>query len=364
MSNDTPVGNLKPRRGAPPLHYVDKAWLALRDEEVIDPGRPIVDAHHHLWNRHEPYLATDLLEDLKSGHMVRGTVFAECSFMYRVDGDPRFASIGEVEYINGVAAAFASGSYGPIRACAGIVGRVDLTMGAFCEVVLQACIDRAPDRFRGVRHMTAWDASSEVNTLMRPPPKDLLLDSRFREGFSLLPRLDLSFDAYCYHPQLPQLIDLIDAYPATRIIVDHLGGPARVGPYALNEGEVFRTWKASIQELARRPNVFMKLGGLSMRFAGFDFIDRDLPPNSEELSVAWRPFVETCIEAFGPDRTMFESNFPVDKAGVSYRVLWNAYKRITAGYSESEKHNLFAGTAIRVYRLPQTLGEAEAVSTR
>jgi predicted TIM-barrel fold metal-dependent hydrolase len=359
MSYNTAVSTPKPKRGAPPLHYVDKEWLASRSEEVIEADRPIIDAHHHLWHRHDPYLASELLEDLTSGHMIRGTVFAECSFMYRLDGDPRFASIGEVEYINGIGAAFASGCHGPIRACAGIVGRVDLTMGAFCEEILHACMTRAPDRFRGIRHMTAWDASPEVNTLMRPPPKDLLLDARFRKGFSLLQKLGLSFDAYCYHPQLPQLIDLIDAYPATRVIVDHLGGLARSGPYAQNPSEVFAAWKKSIQELARRPNVFMKIGGLNMRSAGFDFIDRDVPPSSEELSVAWWPFVETCIEAFGPDRAMFESNFPVDKAGVSYRVLWNAYKRIVARYSEGEKAQLFAGTAIRAYRLPAALGRPE-----
>jgi predicted TIM-barrel fold metal-dependent hydrolase len=331
----------------------------MRHEEVIEPNQPIIDAHHHLWHRHDPYLPADLLEDLRTGRMIRGTVFAECSFMYRGEGDPRFASVGEVEYVNGVGAAFASGYYGPMRACAGIVGRADLTMGAFAEEVLHACIDRAPDRFRGVRHMVAWDASSEVNTLMRPPPKDLLLDRRFREGFATLDRLRLSFDAYCYYPQLPQLIDLIDSYPDTPVIVDHLGGLVRTGPYAADLHEVFRSWKASIELLAERPNVFMKIGGLSMRSAGFDFIDRDLPPSSEELSVAWKPFVETCIEAFGPHRSMFESNFPVDKSGVSYRVLWNAYKRIAAGYSEHEKADLFSGTAIRAYRLPENLGQPE-----
>jgi L-fuconolactonase len=358
MSNDVSAG-LRPKRGAPPLYHVDKEWLARHTEEVIEPERLIIDAHHHLWLRTEPYLTSDLLEDLRSGHAVRGTVFAECSLMYRAQGDSRFASVGEVEYANGVGAAFASGCYGPIRACAAIVGRVDLTLGGFAEEVLRACMDRAPDRFRGIRHMAAWDASPEANMLVRPPPKDLLLNSRFREGFAVLSQLGLSFDAYCYHPQLTQLIDLIDAYPDTRVIVDHLGGLVRIGPYARAPDEVFRSWKASIQALAERPNVFIKLGGLGMRSAGFDFIDRDLPPSSEELSAAWKPFIEICIEAFGSDRAMFESNFPVDKASLSYRVLWNTYKRVSAGYSESEKADLFAGTAIRAYRLPEALGQLE-----
>lgn len=345
------------RRGAPPHHWVDEAWLALRDEDVLDAGRPIVDPHHHIWDRpHSTYQLRELLADLATGHNVRGTVFVECSSMYRTGGDPRFAPVGEVEYVNGVAAASASGYYGPVRACAGIVGKVDLTMGAFAGEVLQACKDRAPDRFRGIRHMAAWDASPEVSSLLKPPPPDLLLDAKFREGFAQLGKLDLSFDAWCYHPQLPQLIDLVDAFPDTTVVVNHLGGRAALGPYAGRRDEVFRDWKASIDALARRPNTVIKLGGIGMRLGGFDFHDRDLPPTSAELAEAWGPHVQTCIDAFGPARAMFESNFPVDKGCCSYRVLWNAFKRMAAGFSEAEKADLFAGTAIRTYRLPEALG--------
>lgn len=344
------------RRGAAPLHLWDDDWLALRDEEVLEPDLPIVDAHHHIWDRHRPYLLPELLADLGAGHLVRGTVYAECSFMYRADGDPRFASVGEVEYANGLGAACASGYQGEVRACAGIVGRVDLTLGQAAGEVLAACRDRAPDRFRGIRQMAGWDASPEVNTLMRPPPKDLLMDPRFREGFAMLAPLGLSFDAHCYHPQLPQVIDLVDAFPETTVILDHLGGPVRIGPYAADPEGEFAAWRSSIRALAERPNVFVKLGGMAMRSFGFDFIDRDLPPTSEELAAAWRPHVETCVEAFGPDRAMFESNFPVDKAGVSYGVLWNTYKRLASGFSAAEKADLFAGSAIRAYRLPESLG--------
>jgi L-fuconolactonase len=338
-----------------PLHFVDDEWLALRTEDVLDPQRPIVDPHQHLWDSHHTYLVPQLLEDLACGHSIRGTVYVECSFMYRADGDPRFASVGEVEWANGVGAEFASGRHGPVRACAGIVGRVDLTLGAGAQDVLQACQARAADRFRGIRHMAAWDASPEVNVLRRPPPKDLLLDPRFREGFARLAPMGLSFDAWAYHPQLPQLIELVDAFPDTRVIVDHCGGLAMKGPYAERKEESFREWKASMQELARRPNVFVKVGGLNMRLFGFPFIDRDVPPDSETLAQAWKPIVETCIEAFGPERSMFESNFPPDKCGVSPRVLWNAFKRLAAGYSEDEKAALFAATAVRAYRLPEAL---------
>lgn len=354
--NGVPPG--KPRRGIPPLLYVDDEWLAQRTEEVLDPTRPIVDAHHHLWDRSGPYLEPQLAQDLRCGHDIRGTVYVECSFMYRADGDPRFASVGEVEYVNGVAAIFASGRHGPRRACAGIVGKVDLTLGAFAEEVLHACMARAPDRFRGVRQMAAWDASPEVNLLMRPPPKDLMLDRRFREGFAKLSPLGLSFDAWVYHPQLPQLTDLVDEFPDTRVIVDHVGGLVATGPYASRKDECFREWQASLRALAQRPNVFVKIGGMNSRMHGGDFIDRKLPPTSEELAEAWQPYVHTCIEIFGPQRCMFESNFPPDKCGVSARVLWNAFKRLAAGCSESEKADLFAGNAIRLYRLPPELGES------
>lgn len=354
MSND----NAK-KRGAPPHHFIDEPWLALRDEPAIDPQRPIVDPHHHLWDRpHHRYLLPEILADLNTGHNVRGTVFVECSSMYRADGDPRFASVGEVEFTNGIGAMSASGVYGPVRVCAGIVGKVDLTMGAFAEEVLQACKARAPERFRGIRHMAAWDASPEVSSLLRPPPKDLLRDKTFREGFTALGLLDLSFDAWVYHPQLPQLVDLVDAFPDTRVILNHLGGRAGLGPYAGQRDEVFKDWKASIQALAKRPNVTVKLGGIGMRLGGFDFHEREAPASSAEMAQGWGPYVQTCIEAFGPSRAMFESNFPVDKSCMSYCVLWNAFKRMVDGYSESEKADLFASTAVRAYGLPATLAQA------
>jgi L-fuconolactonase len=272
----------------------------------------------------------------------------------------RFASVGEVEYANGVGAFFASNYHGPLRACAGIVGKVDLTLGAFAEEVLKACIACAPDRFRGIRHVAAWDASPEVDVLIRPPKKALLLYPQFRAGFAKLAPLNLSYDAWVYHPQLPQLpqlIELADGYSDTRIVVDHIGGLVATGPYSNRQGDHFAQWKASMQALAQRPNVFVKIGGLSMRGHGCTFIDRELPPTSEELAQAWKPHVDACIERFGPERCMFESNFPPDKCGVSARTLWNAFKRLAAGCSKDEKTSLFAGTAIRAYRLPESLGE-------
>jgi L-fuconolactonase len=347
----------KPARGVSPIFFVDEEWLALYTEEAIDPDLPIVDPHHHLWDRgFGPYLDVALARDLRCGHNIRGTVYVECAFNHRVDGDPRFSGVGEVEYANGIGALFASGYHGHVRACAGIVGKVDLMLGAFAEEVLQSCMAHAPERFRGIRQITAWDPAPELNKLLRTPPPDMMLDPRFREGFSRLAPMGLSFDAWMYHPQLPQLIDLIDAYPDTRVIVDHIGGLVGIGPYANRAEESFAHWKNSLEELARRPNVFMKLGGLNMRLHGCDFIDRERPPSSEELAAAWKLHIDLCIDLFGPDRCMFESNFPPDKCGVSAVVLWNAFKRLAAGYSDSERAALFATTAIRAYRLPDSLG--------
>lgn len=349
-----------------PADLIDDAWLAgTPDEEVIDPMRPIIDPHHHLWQRPPyNYMVPEFVADLHSGHNISATVFVDCGLMYRRGGDPRLASLGEVEVSNGVAAMFASGAYGPTFACAGIVTKVDLSMGAFAQEVLEMCIARAPERFRGVRHMAAWDASPEVSALRMPPPPDLLLDSKFREGFAVLGRLGLSFDAWVYHPQLGQLIDLVDAFPDTRVILNHVGGRAGVGPYAARQPEVWDAWKRSLTELARRPNVWIKVGGLGMPLAGHDFFKYERPPTSVELAQAWGPCVDTCVEIFGASRSMFESNFPVDKASCTYKVLWNGFKRIAGGWSAAEKNAVFAGTAAQAYRLPAELTRDEAVQPR
>jgi L-fuconolactonase len=326
---------------------------------VIDPALPVVDPHHHLWARSAPYLVPELLGDLTCGHDIRATVYVEAGFGYRKDGDPRFAGVGEVEYANGVGALVRERLPRAGACVRGDRGQGRPQPRRICgRGSARFCMSRAPDRFRGIRHMTAHHPDPGVSQLMRPPPPDLLLDAKFREGFAQLAPLGLSFDAYCYHPQLPQLIDLVDAFPETRVILDHIGAPLAEGPYAGRRDEVFRDWKVLIQDLARRPNVFVKLGGLSGHLAGFHFIDREKPASSEEMAQAWAPYILTCIEAFGSSRSMFESNFPPDKAGCSARILWNTYKRITASFTSSERADLFAGTAIRAYRLPDSLLQA------
>lgn len=331
----------------PPNH----AWLAGHSEEILEPDLPIVDPHHHLWERPEHrYMMPDLLADL-AGHAVRATVFVECMAMYRATGPREMRPVGETEFVNGVAAMSASGGYGQAKICAGIVGFADLALGDAVQPVLEAHVAAGGGRFRGIRHAAGWDASDEVRNSHTDPPKGLLLDAKFRRGFARLAPLGLSFDAWLYHPQLGELLDLARAFPGTTIVLDHVGGPLGYGPYAGRAEETFAAWRRSIRDLAGCPNVVVKLGGLGMRIGMFDFHRRGEPAPSAELAAAWKPWIDTCIEAFGAGRCMFESNFPVDKITCGYGTQWNAFKRLAAGASPGEKANLFAGTASRVYRL-------------
>jgi predicted TIM-barrel fold metal-dependent hydrolase len=327
-------------------------WLALRKEEIIDPSRPIVDPHHHLWDRGgQRYLIDDMAADIASGHNVIATVYVEARSMYRAGGPEALRPVGEVEFANGAAAMSASGGYGPAAICAGIVGHVNLLLGEDARPVLEAEIAAGQGRFRGIRHSSAWDADPNVAHMYATRPKGLLLDSTFRKGFACLAPLGLSFDAWLFHPQISELTDLARAFPDTRIVLDHCGGPVGLGNYANRREETFASWKASIQEIAKCPNVSVKLGGLAMRLLGYDFHERPMPPSSEDAARAWRPYIETCIEAFGPQRAMFESNFPPDKGQCSYQVIFNAFKRIAAPCSEAEKTALFSKTATDFYRL-------------
>jgi predicted TIM-barrel fold metal-dependent hydrolase len=326
-------------------------WLARRREEILEPALPIVDPHHHLWDRPDNrYLLDELLADTSSGHNILATVFVQARAMLRAGGPAEMRPIGETEFVNGVAAMSASGIYGPTRHCAGIVGHADLMLGSRVEPVLEAHLRAGGDRFRGIRHITAWDADAAIRNPAYSPPRGLLGDSSFREGFAVLGRLGLSFDAWLYHPQIAELADLASTFPDARIVLNHVGGPIRIGAYA-GKSEVFRDWAAAIKDLAACPNVCVKLGGLGMRMGNFGFHELPEPPSSAALAAAWRPYIATCIERFGPERCMFESNFPVDKGSYSYAVFWNACKRLAEGASDAEKRDLFAGTAARFYRL-------------
>jgi len=335
------------------IYTPDEAWLAAAPpESILDPELPIVDPHHHLWLRGgHPYLLDELLADLGTGHNVVATVFEECRSMYRADGPPELRPVGETEFVAGIAAMSASGNYGKTRVAAGIVGAADLTLGERVEPVLLAQLRAGGGRFRGVRHSAGWDADPVIGNSRPDSAPHLYQRPDFRAGLARLSALGLSFDAWLYHPQLADVVDLARAFPATPIIMGHVGGVLGYGPYAGKAAAILPEWKRSMSELARCPNVVVKLGGMVNRGAGFDFHNAPSPPSSETMAGLWRPYIETCIELFGPERCMFESNFPVDKMAIGYAALWNAFKRIVAGAPREEKLALFAGTAARIYRL-------------
>ena len=334
----------------------NQAWLALTAEEPLEPELPICDPHHHLWDNRplrvsERYLLDELLEDTNSGHNIVSTVFIECGAMYKADGPEALRPVGETEFVNGIAAMSASGEYGPMRAAAGIIGCVDLRLGDAAADVLDAQIAAGGGRFRGIRQGAAWSEDPGIPPPRYNPGSGLLVRDDFRAGFKHLAPRRLTFEAWCYHPQIPDVISLARAFPDTTIILDHFGGPLGIGSYAGKADAIFTQWQKSISELATCQNVVAKLGGINMEVNGFGWHDRPRPPSSQELMEATRRYYEFTIDKFGVDRCLFESKFPVDKVSCSYTVLWNSFKRLTAEYSLSEKTKLFHDTAARVYRL-------------
>jgi predicted TIM-barrel fold metal-dependent hydrolase len=331
-------------------------WLAQVEEEALEPELPICDPHHHLWDGRrdavqERYLLDEMLADLTGGHNVVATVFIECGAMFRAEGEEAYRVIGETEFVNGIAAMSASGKFGKTRIAKGIVATADLRLGDAVAGVLDAQIAAGNGRLRGIRRGAFWHASPSIPNHRTDPPEGLLLRPEFRAGFRHLAPRKLSFEVWCAHTQIPEATSLARAFPETTLVLDHFGGPIGTGPYAGREQEVFAAWKTAIDELARCPNVFAKLGGLNMHVNGFGWERRKLPPTSSELAQATRHYFQHTIERFGPDRCMFESNFPVDKLSCSYTVLWNSFKRLTQGFSAQERAKLFYGTAARVYRL-------------
>ena len=335
---------------------------SLTDQEpAIDPALPIVDTHHHLYDRlpekhlslsggRRRYLIDELLADMK-GHNVVATINVDGDAMYRADGPEEYRVVGETEFVNGQAAMSASGLYGPSRIAAAIVGTTDLRLGDRVKGVLEAHMAAGGSRFRGIRQTGAWDADASIFGGLFKNGSHLYLDAAFRRGFAHLAPLGLSFDAFVLSTQLADVADLATAFPNTRIVLDHAGGPIGIGPYSGRLAEMFPLWKQGIGEIARRPNVSVKLGGLGSFINGFPSYRANPPASSEALAADWRPYVETCITAFGAERCMFESNYPVDSGAGSYGTIVNAYKRITAGCSADERASIFSGTAIEVYRL-------------
>ena len=329
-------------------------WLALTPESALEPELSICDPHHHLWDfRPEPapyqrYLLPELAEDLHSGHNVRATVFIEVKTQYRADGPEEMRPVGEVAFVEGLATASASGTYGRTQMAAAIIGYADLKLGERVAPVLDAMQAASPTRFRGIRHSTGWDPSPE---LVHRDIQGVLASDQYRAGARVLARRGLCLENSLYHPQLPELAAFARVIPDLTIVLNHIGGLVRIGPYANRDDEVLPAWRRGMAAVAACPNVILKLGGVGQRRFGFDWHARAKPIDSEELAEALSPLMHYCIEQFGPDRCMFESNFPVDKVSYSYNVVYNAFKRLSKGYSAAERAAMFHDTAARAYRI-------------
>ena len=326
-------------------------WLAQTPEETLEPDIPICDPHHHFWvSRPEPvhyqqYLLPELSADVGSGHNVRSTVFIEVRCNYREDGPDEMKSVGEVEYIQTIADAAASR---PTKAAAAIIGHADLKLGEDVRPVLESMQSASPNRFRGVRHSVGWDESPE---LANRDIKGALGTDGYRSGAKVLADMGLILENSLYFHQLPELAEFARAVPEVTIVLNHIGGLLRVGPYADRDDEVLPIWRKGVEEVAKCPNIVMKLGGVGQLRYGFYWHDRETAIGSEELAGDLAPLMKHCIQQFGPDRCMFESNFPVDKISYSYNVLYNAFKRLSKGYSASERTAMFHDTAARVYSI-------------
>lgn len=334
-----------------PHPRVRPEWLAERRENPIDPDQRIIDPHHHLWHDRPSgrYMPEDLYADLASGHNVVATVFMQCAWMHRQEGPEAARPAGESETVNAVATLSATGAYGPARACVGIVSYADLRRPDLDET-LDAHVRAAGPRFRGIRQIAASDPSVVPAHSTREEP-GLLRDPAFHRGLRRLGERGFTFDSWNFHTQLPDLLEAARAAPGTRICIDHVGGPLGGGHWRAQHDEVLDSWSRSMKALAECRNVYVKLGGLGMPVNGFDYHEQHSPPSSEQISRDWRPFIEPCIEWFGPERAMFESNFPVDKGMVDYTILWNAFKILAKGASAETRNALFFDTANHFYRL-------------
>jgi len=325
-------------------------WTKLRIEAPLEPDLPIIDSHHHVWNdQRGRYLMDDLLEDIYTGHNIVASVFVEAGKnMYRADGPDEMKAVGEVEFVNGVAAMCASDGYGKARLCAGIIGHANLMLGDKVKPVLEALAAAGNGRFCGIRHGVTSDPGPAARHSL---PLHMMLDPAFRRGLAHLQPMGLTFDAWLFYTQLTDLMDLLRAFPDTTMVMNHVGGILGVPPHDGKREEIFAIWRGHMQKLAKFPNLNVKVGGLGMLRCGWDFHIKDMPPSSEEVAAAWRPYVETCIELFGPERCLMESNFPPDKQTCSYSVLWNAMKRITKNCSAAAKAAMYHDTAARIYRI-------------
>jgi predicted TIM-barrel fold metal-dependent hydrolase len=325
-------------------------WLALVREEIIDPEQKIIDPHHHLWRRPDGnhYLLENLHGDTGSGHNVLQTVFVECHAEYRSDGPEHMRPVGETEFVAEQAAQSEATDGATI---AGIVAHADLRLGDAVEEVLNAHEEASGGRFRGIRDALSHAEQPDVLTIAGRAPAGLASNPDFRKGVKKLGAMGYSYDTWHYHYQNKEFYELAKACSDTPMILDHFGTPLGVGPYASQQAEIKAQWRKDIAAIAECDNVVAKLGGLAMPDNGFGFEQKELPPTSDEFVEAQREYYLHAIDCFGPERCMFESNFPVDRLSISYHVLYNGLKKIVADFSQDEKDAMFYQTAARIYRL-------------
>lgn len=329
-----------------------------RDEPILEPDLPIVDAHHHLFERPGGgvrYLLDDYFADARAGHNIVASVYIEILAFARKHGPEMLRPLGEIEFANGLGAVAGSGFYGPCKAVSAIVGYADLRHGDAIGGMLDQAMQLAPERFRGIRQV-AMDHPSPtwLRYVTNRPPEGLLEHPEFRNGFRQLANRGLSFDAAVFSVQLLELAKLADAFPDTLIALNHIGTMLGMDMSADERANLLRQASADMKELARRPNVTCKIGGLGMVQWGFGISENELPGKVlgyRELAEVWKPYVEAAIEAFGPERCMMESNFPIDGRTCGFVPLWNALKHIVRDYSADEKAAMFHRTAARVYRI-------------
>lgn len=334
----------------PGLIAIRPDWLAREVEAAVEPDLPVIDPHHHLWDPPGArYLFDELRADLDCGHRVDATVYVNAYTMYRAKGPDALRPVGETEFAAGVAAMSESGAYGATAVCAGIVAYVDFALGAAVAPVIEAHRVAAGGRLRGFRGRTAWHPDPEIHKWGTDP--DILARPETRAAVAAIARAGLVFDAFVHQNQLQELVQLCRAFPEMPVVIDHAGGPIGCGPYKARRAEMFAAWRDGIRALAELPNTHIKLSGFGMRFNGWDYHLDERPPSSDRLAEDWRPEVEACIEAFGPGRAMFASNFPVDKAMFGYATMWNAFKKLTRGMGAGERTALLSATAARVYAI-------------
>ena len=337
------------------MPYGDNDWLALTVEPTLEPDMPICDPHHHFWDfrsiriPYQRYLLHELSADVNSGHNIKSTVFIETRAMYRPEGPPELKSVGEVEFAQGLAAASASGLYGPTQAAARIIGHADLKLGTKVEQVLDSLLAASPNRFNGIRQSVSWDPNPEVENRAE---QGTLNNPQFITGARVLAKKGFTLEGSQYFTQLREMAEFAKSVPDLKIVLNHIGGLMRIGPYGNRDTEVIPIWKDGISAVAACPNIFMKLGGLGQPRYGFDWHTRNEPIGSEELANDLEPYMNYCIEQFGPNRCMFESNFPPDKVSYSYNILFNAFKRLSSSYSATERADLFHDTAVGFYKIP------------